>query len=126
MADELFELLGEPPKDETTPTTIAVRVRVRPGPGRAAILGRQGDALAFRIAPPVADPRSITACQTLLAELFGVAVANVVLIAGETAVEKRFSVADVLVSEASRRITQAVEDAARGPVGGGRGGRPGR
>jgi uncharacterized protein YggU (UPF0235/DUF167 family) len=126
MADELFELLGDPPEDDTTPTTIVVRVRLRPGAGRAEILGRQGAALLLRIAPPASDPRSVTACQTVLAELFGVALAKVVVISGETGVEKRFSVADVLPAEASQRITHAIADAGRGPARGGRDGRPGR
>jgi uncharacterized protein YggU (UPF0235/DUF167 family) len=126
MADDLFELLSPAPKDEATPATIAIRVHVRPGPGRSAILGRPGDALAVRVAPPASSPAANSACQSLLAELFGVDDAKVAVISGETGAEKRFSVADVLVPEVRQLITHAVEDAGRGPSRAGRDGRPGR
>jgi len=111
MSDDLFDVVGEAPTDDETKTTIALRVHVQPGAGRSSVVGRYGDALHVRVAPPPVDGRANVACQELLAELFGVPNSAVELSAGEHSRQKRFRVAGIALGDARRRIARALEDA---------------
>ena len=111
MSDDLFDIVGGAPSDEQGTATIALRVHVQPGAGRSQVVGRHGDALHVRVAPPPADGRANVAVQELLAEFLGVAKAAVELSSGEHAREKRFKITGVVPAEMRRRIAEAVDDA---------------
>lgn len=78
-----------------------LRVRLTPRGGRDAVIGyRQGDGvLLLRVAAPPVGGAANRACVELLAEALGIRRARVTLVAGETAREKRFAVADMTDAE---------------------------
>jgi hypothetical protein len=70
-------------------------VHVQPGAGRTEIVGRHGDALKVRVAAPPDRGRANEAVAKVLADAFGLAVAKVELVGGETNRSKRFRVLDL-------------------------------
>ena len=113
MSDDLFDVIGAPPVDDTTAVTIVLRLHVQPGAGRSVVAGRYGDSLHVRVAPPPANGRANVACQELLAELFGLDKAAVELSSGDHSRDKRFKISGIAVGEARRRLEQAIDDAGR-------------
>jgi len=130
MADELFDIVGEEPpavdsgtEESSSPpaqrSAIVVRLHVQPGAGRSAVIGRHGDALHVRVAPPPQDNRANIAVTALVAELFDVAKGSVELVSGEHSREKRVRVQDVDLDVVRQRIAEALVEAK--PRGQGRG-----
>lgn len=138
MVDELFDIeepapgaMAAPAADGSAeaarPATgaIVVRVRLEPGPGRAVVAGRQGDALRVRVAPPPGTERAARAAAEALAELLGVGPDEVteagVMDAGAGGEARRgrvmrLRVGGVDAEEARRTLERAVAGAAsRGP-----------
>jgi hypothetical protein len=138
LADELFEVERRAPGADAAggaaaggaagvQDTILLRLHVQPGAGRAAVVGRYGDALHVRVAPPPADGRANDAAVALVAELLHVSPSKVEVVGGEKSREKRLRVAGVQLDAVRTALSDAVDHA--GPVGGqprGRGGRIGR
>jgi uncharacterized protein len=130
VVDDLFDVLppAEPegrspdgaPDGASHPARSSVRLRVhlRPGAGRSAVVGRHGDALAVRVAAPPVDGRANAACLALLREELGVQ--DLELVSGERARDKGFLVRDVEVEAFRRRLHELLEEAGA-PRGGGRG-----
>jgi uncharacterized protein (TIGR00251 family) len=100
--------------------TIILRLHVQPGAGRSAVIGRQGDALHVRVAPPPQDNRANIAVTALVAELFDVAKDSVEVASGEHSREKRVRVQGVDLDVVRQGIAEALAEAK--PRGQGRGG----
>ena len=123
MAEDLFEV-ARPAGDEAGKAEVILRLSVQPGAGRAAVVGRHGDALRVKVAPPPADGRANAAVVDLVAELLGVPAARVELASGERSRSKRVRVRDVAPAEVDRLLEAAIGTARPGP-GRARSGRPG-
>ena len=99
------------PFDITADGAVVLRLHVHPGAGRTAVVGRHGDALKVKVAAPPEQGRANAACAELVAELAGVAAADVELTGGGASRSKRFRLTGVDPEELTRRIDQAVEEA---------------
>ena len=113
MTDELFDIVheeqsGAPDGPAEKDSTVVVRIHVRPGAGRSAVVGRHGDALHLRVAPPPQDGRANEAVRSLVAELFDVAKSSVELVSGDRSRDKRVRVHGVDVDVVRQRIAQAL------------------
>ncbi len=126
MADDLFEVVrpAGAGAEPDAPADVLLRLSVQPGAGRAAVVGRHGDALRVRVAPPPADGRANAAVLALLADVLGVPAARLELVAGERTRQKRVRIRDVRPSEIDQRLDEAIDQARTGP-GRARAGRPG-
>jgi uncharacterized protein (TIGR00251 family) len=93
--------------------TILLRVHVQPAAGRAAVVGRYGDALHVRVAAPPVGGRANAAAADLVAEVLDVKPAQVELAAGEKSRSKRFRVREVDTEEIARRLELAIAQASR-------------
>lgn len=109
MVEDLFEIVDD--------TTVVVRLRVQPGSGRTAVVGRHGDALRVRVGVAPERGRANEACVALVADLLGVPGTDVTLTAGAASRAKRLRVSNVEVEEVRRRLDLALEDAAIAPAG---------
>jgi hypothetical protein len=127
VAADLFDLEADVQSDgqEAKAPGLILRVHLQPGAGPTAILGRQGDALVLRVAPPPADARANDAARSFLAELLSISPESVELVAGEKSREKRFRTTGVEASVLRRQLDDEIDRSARGR-GGARGGRGGR
>jgi len=84
---------------------VSVRVRVTPRGGRDAVVGhRAGEVLLVRVAAPPVDGEANRACLELVAAVFGVKRGQVTLVSGETAREKRFTIAGLSEEERDERL----------------------
>lgn len=83
---------------------VMIDLRVQPGAGRSAIVGRHGDAVKVRIAAPPIDGRANAAILELLAEELGVKQADVELVSGETGRSKRVRVGGINAAFATERL----------------------
>ena len=132
MADDLFEIIDAPAPAKGAaaagdPTTsVIVRLHVQPGAGHAAVVGRYGDALHVRVAPPPADGRANVAVEALIAELFDVAKSAVTLVSGDHSRDKRVRVEAVSVDLVRQAIDEALAEATTGAGRRGARGRSGR
>src|SRR5258708_7317106 len=103
MADELFDITSAdesnpPPEGGTSAlATIVLRLHVQPGAGRSMVVGRRGNALHVRVAPPPANDRANRAAEALIADLFDVPKSKVQIIAGQKSRDKRLQAEDVLL-----------------------------
>ena len=128
MADDLFDVIDPGEEDgaggsggsagpgESAPgrrAKVRLRVHVRPGAGRSAVVGRYGDALHVRVAAPPVGGRANQACRELLAEVLGVR--DVELVGGEKSADKRFEISGVDVGEFRRRLHEVIEEAGSQP-----------
>jgi hypothetical protein len=127
VAADLFDPEVDARSDEpgSKAPALILRVHVQPGAGPTAVLGRNGDALALRVAPPPSDPRSNEAVRSFLAELLSIPPESVELVSGEKGREKRFKTTGVEASVLRRRLDDEIDRSGRGR-GGARGGRGGR
>ena len=95
-----------------------LRVHVQPGAGRTLVRGRYGEALKVSVGAPPQAGRANTAVAELLAEVFGIKVAKVKLVAGDSNRAKRFELQGLEADEVTDRLERALEDAERRPGGG--------
>ena len=106
------------------PARVRLRVHVRPGAGRSAVVGRYGDSLHIRVAAPPVDGRANRACTELLADVLGVATGEVTLARGDKSADKSFEISGVHVEALRKRLQALVEEsgssAGRAPRKGGR------
>jgi uncharacterized protein (TIGR00251 family) len=104
--DDLYALDGE---------HVVLAVHVQPRAGRSAVLGRHGNALRLRVAAPPVDDRANEAARTLLSEQFGIAPADIELVAGQRSRLKRFRLSNVDRDEFVVRLRRTVREADQGP-----------
>lgn len=71
---------------------LLLTIHVQPRASRDEIGGPHGDRLKIRITAPPVDGKANTHLLTFIARAFGVAVADVELIAGQTGREKRLRI----------------------------------
>ncbi len=109
MSGELFEL--EARSVAGGPVDVLLRLHVQPGAGRAAVMGRHGDALKVKVAAPPLQGRANTAVCELVGELFGVPVSRVELVSGQTHRDKRIRIREVDPAHVARVIDQEIERA---------------
>jgi uncharacterized protein len=108
--DDLFDV--ESPDTKDAPPAIVLRLAVQPGAGRSIVVGRRGDALSVRVAPPPLDGRANTAVVQLVAELFDLPRADIDLVSGDRSRQKRVRVRGVSADRARHVIDAALEESA--------------
>jgi uncharacterized protein (TIGR00251 family) len=129
VAEPLFEVEGSEPgpvaadagvpaeggatSGSEGPVTIVLRVHVQPAAGKAAVVGRYGDALHVRVAAPPVGGRANLATSELIAEVLDVKPSQVELAGGERSRSKRFRVRDVTLDDVTRRLDVAMEQSGR-------------
>lgn len=67
---------------------LVLTLHVQPGAARTEVAGRHGDALKVRVASPPVDGKANAALLRFVAEAFGVPLAQVALVRGETSRRK--------------------------------------
>ena|SRR5487761_1972941 len=127
VTGDLFEI--EPPSedaevDSSTPAVL-LRVHLQPGAGASSILGRRGDSLAIRVAPPSSSPMATTAAMAFLSGLLDLDASAIELQGGERGPEKRFRISGVDPTALRRQLDEEISRAGRGG-GSARGARPAR
>jgi len=81
-----------------------IAVKVVPGAARSAVAGWLGDALKLRVAAPPVKGRANAAAEALLAELLGVPVHSVRVVAGHGAARKQVEIGGLSAQELRRRL----------------------
>src|SRR5260370_24189355 len=104
MVDDLFDIVAG---EGDAPPDLVLRLRVHPGAGRTAVVGRHGDAVKVKVGAPPADGRANTAVLGLVAETLGIPVSQVELVGGASSRAKRVRVKGVEVDDL-RRVLQRV------------------
>jgi uncharacterized protein (TIGR00251 family) len=118
VADDLFDVIsvaeaggagGEESGVEASagPVSVRLRVHVRPGAGRSAVVGKHGAALAVRVAAPPVDGRANAACVDLLKDVLGVG--DVELVRGERSADKQFVLRSVDLAQFRSRLHEVLD-----------------
>jgi hypothetical protein len=84
-----------------------VKLRVSPGAGRAAVVGRHGDAWRVRVTEPPERGRANDAVLRLLADTLAVPRSAVTLVSGHSAREKIVELAGLGPGLVARRLESA-------------------
>lgn len=84
-----------------------LHLRVSPGAGRAAIVGRHGDAWKVRVTQPPENGRANDAVVRLLADTLEVPRAAVTLVSGHTGRDKIVELDGIAPALAERRLASA-------------------
>jgi hypothetical protein len=85
-------------------TITRLRLRVSPGAGRSAVVGRHGDAWRVRVAAAPERGRANDAVVALLADVLGLRRPDVRLVAGASARDKVVELTGLTLDEAERRL----------------------
>jgi uncharacterized protein (TIGR00251 family) len=88
-------------------TAARVRLRVVPGAGANAIVGRHGDAWKIRVGAPAERGAANDALLRLLAEALGLGRRDVTLVSGHGARDKIVELAGLTPAEVERRLASA-------------------
>jgi uncharacterized protein (TIGR00251 family) len=113
MTDDLFDVVRRSKGRAEDRSEVVLRLSVQPGAGRSAVVGRHGDALRVRVAPPPIEDRANEATLALVAELLGARPSDVELTFGARSRQKRVRVVGVDPEEVSRRLDEAIAKATR-------------
>jgi uncharacterized protein len=97
-----------------SPETTRLRLRVSPGAGRSAVVGRQGDAWKVRVTAPPERGRANEAVLRLLAETLTVPRDALTLVSGHGAREKTVELTGIGPALVERRLASATVAAGRG------------
>jgi len=87
--------------------TTRVRLKVSPGAGRAAVIGRHGDAWKVRVTEPPERGRANEAVLRLLADTLALPRTALTLVSGHGAREKIVELTGVGPALIERRLTSA-------------------
>lgn len=80
---------------------VLIDLRVQPGAGRNAVVGRHGDAIKVRVGAPPIGGRANEAIIDLIADALGIKRAEVSLVSGDTSRTKRVQVNGITVELAT-------------------------
>ncbi len=80
---------------------VLIDLRVQPGAGRNAVVGRHGDAIKVRVGAPPIGGRANEAVIDLLADTLGVKRADIEVVSGDNSRSKRVRVGGITVALAS-------------------------
>jgi uncharacterized protein YggU (UPF0235/DUF167 family) len=83
-----------------------LRLRVIPGAGASAVVGRYGAGWKLRVTAPPERGKANDATLALLADTLGLAAANLRLVSGHGSRDKTVEVSGLTTDEAERRLAQ--------------------
>jgi uncharacterized protein (TIGR00251 family) len=89
------------------PLTIRLNLRVSPGAGRSAVVGRHGDAWKLRVAAPPERGRANASVVDLLAASLEVRGPDVRIVGGTLSRDKVVEIAGLTLEEAEQRLASA-------------------
>ena len=84
-----------------------LQLRVAPGAGRAAVVGRHGEAWKVRVTAAPADGKANAAVVRLLAETLSLPVRDVEIVSGHASRDKTVALNGIDNDEIERRLAQA-------------------
>ena len=90
---------------------VILDVRVQPGAGRTAVVGRHGDALKLRVGAPPVEGRANEAMIAFLADAFDLRPSAVTLVSGPTSRTKRIRLEGVDEATATTVVDRLIEGA---------------
>jgi uncharacterized protein len=88
------------------PSTSRLRLRVIPGAGKAAVVGRHGEAWKLRVTAAPEQGKANSAVLELLADTLAVPAASLRLVAGHASRDKTVEVSGLAADEAERRLAR--------------------
>jgi uncharacterized protein len=89
------------------PQTIRLNLRVSPGAGRSAVVGRHGDAWKIRVVAPPEHGRANTSVVNLLATSLEIRRPDVRIVGGGISRDKVVEIVGLTLEEAERRLASA-------------------
>jgi uncharacterized protein (TIGR00251 family) len=89
------------------PRTISLNLRVSPGAGRSAVIGRHGDAWKLRVAAPPERGRANASAVDLLATSLELRRPDIRIVGGAGSRDKVVEIVGLTLAEAERRLTSA-------------------
>jgi uncharacterized protein (TIGR00251 family) len=89
------------------PRTIRLNLRISPGAGRSAVVGRHGDAWKLRVAAPPERGRANASVVNLLATSLEVRRPDVRIVGGEISRDKVVEIVGLTLEEAEQRLASA-------------------
>ena len=89
------------------PHTIRLNLRVSPGAGRSAVVGRHGDAWKLRVAAPPERGRANTSVVNLLATSLEIRRPDVRIVGGGISRDKVVEIVGLTLEEAEQRLASA-------------------
>jgi uncharacterized protein (TIGR00251 family) len=90
------------------PRTIRLNLRVSPGAGRSAVVGRHGDAWKLRVASPPERGRANASVVDLLAASLRLRKPDVRIVGGAVSRDKVVEITGLSLEEAERRLMSMV------------------
>ena len=87
--------------------TIRLNLRVSPGAGRSAVVGRHGDAWKLRVAAPPERGRANASVVSLLASSLDVRRPDVRIVGGAVSRDKVAEIVGLTLEEAEQRLASA-------------------
>jgi uncharacterized protein len=93
-----------------TAATTRLRLRVSPGAGRAAVVGRHGDGWKVRVTAPPERGRANDAVLQLIATVLGVSREAVTIVSGHSGRDKIVELTGVGPALIDRRLASASTD----------------
>ena len=89
------------------PGSIRLNLRVSPGAGRSAVVGRHGDAWKLRVAAAPERGRANASVVSLLATSLEIGRPDVRIVSGAASRDKVVEIVGLTLEEAERRLTSA-------------------
>ena len=89
------------------PRTIRLNLRVSPGAGRSAVVGRHGDAWKLRVAAPPERGRANASVVSLLATSLEIGRPDVRIVSGAASRDKVVEIVGLTLEEAEQRLASA-------------------
>ena len=89
------------------PRTIRLNLRVSPGAGRSAVVGRHGDAWKLRVAAPPERGRANASVVSLLATSLEIGRPDVRIVSGAVSRDKVVEIVGLTLEEAEQRLASA-------------------
>ncbi|MGD9702060.1 MAG: DUF167 domain-containing protein [Acidimicrobiia bacterium] len=90
---------------------VILDIRVQPGAGRTAVVGRHGDELKLRVGAPPVEGRANEAVLAFLADAFDLRKAAVTLVSGPTSRSKRIRLDGVDEATATTVVDRLIDSA---------------